>query len=188
MVECDYCGDSFGDEESYRTHLRDEHADDLGPIDRRRVGILDDDGGKRVETGPLLLGVVLLVAVAAIGGAALLSNGPFGSTGATHIHGAIAMTIDGNQVDLGPGGTSAFHIHSNDEGRWHVEATDVTLEQGLNELGVSVTDSTVTYQGTTYRASDPNTTVTITVNGNRVTPNEYVPQRGDRIRIVVRSE
>ncbi|WP_435196449.1 DUF3105 domain-containing protein [Natronomonas sp. EA1] len=65
MVECDYCGAAFDDEDSYLDHLREEHLEDLGPIDKRRVS-----GGASEEssfpTGPVVLGAVLLAAAAIV--------------------------------------------------------------------------------------------------------------------------
>jgi hypothetical protein len=37
MVECEYCGDAFETEAAHLEHLGDEHVDELGPIDHRRV-------------------------------------------------------------------------------------------------------------------------------------------------------
>ncbi len=51
MTECDYCGREVTDA-AYDDHLREEHADELGPIDRRR---LDDDEEGEFPTGPLVL-------------------------------------------------------------------------------------------------------------------------------------
>jgi hypothetical protein len=79
MPDCDYCEETFGAERPYLDHLRTAHADELGPIDRRRVRA--DDG---VDEGGLLptvavVGVVavgaVLVWLAANGGGAVLVGG-----------------------------------------------------------------------------------------------------------------
>jgi len=62
MENCDYCTESFDDEEAYLDHLAEAHDGELGPIDRRRVGDRgDDDSG--LPFGPVLLGVLLVFAV-----------------------------------------------------------------------------------------------------------------------------
>lgn len=69
MPDCDYCGESFADEDAYLAHLGAEHAGELGPIDRRRVaasgGAGDDEGGfplgPTVLVGLLVLSGVLVV-------------------------------------------------------------------------------------------------------------------------------
>jgi len=59
MPDCDYCKESFGDEDAYLAHLATEHEGELGAIDRRRVESRDgDDGG--LSAGPVVL-VGLLV-------------------------------------------------------------------------------------------------------------------------------
>ena len=63
MVECDYCDASFEDEDSYLAHLRDAHEGELGSIDQRRVEELEGDEGSGVPTGPVVLGLVLVVAL-----------------------------------------------------------------------------------------------------------------------------
>lgn len=67
MPDCDYCSASFDDEGSYYAHLGDEHADELGRIDRRRVdqhtGGSDEEG---LPTGPLILFGVIAFALAVV--------------------------------------------------------------------------------------------------------------------------
>lgn len=46
-------------------------------------------------------------------------------------------------------------------------------------------NETVTYRGTTYRDSNPGTTVTVEVNGEPVNPRTYVLEEGDRVQISV---
>lgn len=67
MPDCDYCSASFDDEGAYYEHLDDEHADELGAIDQRRVDQhtgRTDDGG--VPTGPLILFGVIGLALAVV--------------------------------------------------------------------------------------------------------------------------
>jgi hypothetical protein len=60
MPECDYCEESFDDEDGYLDHLAAEHEGELGAIDRRRVEARDADGGGGLSLGPVVL-VTLLV-------------------------------------------------------------------------------------------------------------------------------
>lgn len=67
MVECKYCGATFDDETAHLKHLGEEHAEELGSIDRRRVESAtgSDDEGLPV-TGLLGGAAVLVIAVVAI--------------------------------------------------------------------------------------------------------------------------
>ena len=67
MVECEYCGATFDDETAHLEHLGAEHAEELGPIDRRRAEAATggDDEGLPV-TGLLGGAVVLIIAAVAI--------------------------------------------------------------------------------------------------------------------------
>lgn len=192
MPDCGYCDDTFDDEATYRAHLREAHADELGPIDRRRV---DTESGGGLPTGPLAIGVVLLVAAAVVGYVIFLPGGNAGSDagphnlGGVHYHGSMEMVIDGERVDFSQSKyqlqADPFHFEANEGTRWHVHAEGVTLAWAMESLGISVTADSVTFEGTTYDEADPDTTVRITVNGEPVTPSSYVLQRGDAVRIVV---
>jgi hypothetical protein len=65
MPECDYCGESFDDEDAYLDHLGSAHEGELGRIDRRRVA--DHQSGSDGEGGSLgptiLVGLLLLAGV-----------------------------------------------------------------------------------------------------------------------------
>ncbi|MFB6167380.1 MAG: hypothetical protein ABEJ43_00875 [Haloferacaceae archaeon] len=200
MPECRHCGESFEDEDAYVAHLEADHGDELGPIDRRRIGAESDDENGSVPTGLVALGSVLVVAVALVGVVMFLSSGGGSSTegraqqqpsdvGSAHYHGTIEMVVNGQQVDFGQSQyqlqADAFHFEGGEGTRWHAHAQDVTLAYAMSTLGIDVTESTVTYRGTTYREGDPNTSVTVTVNGEPVTPSEYVLRPGDSVRIVV---
>lgn len=65
MPDCDYCSASFEGEEGYDDHLAEEHYDELGRIDRRRVDEDRGDDTTEFPTGPVIL-------IAVIGIAALL--------------------------------------------------------------------------------------------------------------------
>jgi hypothetical protein len=62
MPECDYCGESFADEDAYFEHLAAEHEGELGRIDQRRVADHDasDEGG--ISLGPVVLVGLLVLA------------------------------------------------------------------------------------------------------------------------------
>ena len=92
----------------------------------------------------------------------------------------------------------AFDFEGGDGQVWHGHAQRVTLEWAMSSLGIEVTTNAVTFEGTTYRDSDPQYAVSVTVNGEPVDPGAYVLQgapeaqnagrEGDRIRIVVEAE
>lgn len=209
MPDCRYCDASFDDESAYHAHLESEHPDELGPIDRRRLRGKESDGG---SDGSLfrtaVLWTVLVLPVLAVGYVLLvpgsLGGGPTGgphSLGSVHEHGTMTVVIDGERIDfskpryqVGNTHVDAFHFENGNGRVWHVHAKNVTLQWALDTLGIHVTENAVRFDGRTYRESDPNTTVTITVNGEPVDPSEYVLQgapraanaeRGDRVRVVV---
>lgn len=200
MPDCGYCDESFADEASYHEHLRTDHADELGPIDRRRVASDGDGGG--LPTGPLALGLVLVASAAVVGYIIFLSGGGGGGTagdgptniGSVHYHGTIEMVVAGETVDFGqpeyqrPQEYPAFHFEGGDGTTWHGHAEEVTVAYAMSTLDISVTADTVTFEGTTYDDANPDTTVSITVDGEPVTPSTYVLQEGDSVRILVEVE
>lgn len=195
MPDCRYCDESFADEASYHDHLRTDHADELGPIDRRRVGSEGEGGG--LPTGPVVLGLVLLASAAVVGYVIFLPGGGDGGAagdgptniGGVHYHGTIEVVIDGERIDFSqpeyqrPREYPAFHFEGGDGTTWHGHAEGVTLAYAMTTLDIPVTADSVTFQGTTYDDADPDTTVSITVNGDPVTPSAYVLEEGDAIRI-----
>lgn len=210
MPDCDYCGESFPGEDAYLQHLHDEHYDELGTIDRRRVDstVADDDGG--IPTGPLAVVGVVLAAALIVGYVVFIAGGNGGGDGATvngieveqtptgqpfqgtHYHGTIEMTVAGEQVDFSQQQyqlqADEFHFEGGDGERWHAHAPGVTLEYAMATLGIEVTADSVTYEGTTYGDSDSGTTVVVEVNGESVDPAEYVLEDGDHVRIEVQTE
>jgi len=209
MEECSYCGESFDEEDRYLGHLADEHREELSAIDRRRVeGYEADREGGGLPTGPLVLGVVLGVAVLLVVYVTLFmgsgtADADVGQAGTAHEHGTINVTIDGQTVDfsqpqyqVGQTGNSRFHFEGG-TAIWHKHATGVTVDYALNVHGIQVSEDSVTFDGTTYRASDPGTEIVIEVNGEPVDPSEHVIQgassasaagQGDHIRVVVRTD
>lgn len=206
MTDCDYCGESFASDSAYDKHLKKEHYEELGPIDKRRVGgVTDDDGG--IDPAPIALGGVVLAAAAIVAYVVLFAGGGGGGGGSgtvngievaqmptgqayqgTHYHGTIEMSVEGQQVDFSRQQyqlqADPFHFEGGDGSRWHVHATGVTLEYAMATLGFDVADDSVTYQGTTYTDGE-NAAVTVSVNGNDITPAEYVLRDGDTVRVVV---
>jgi hypothetical protein len=215
MPDCNYCDRSFDSEEEYHEHLASEHEGELSRIDRRRVDGVESDDGGGIPTGPAVLIGVIGFAVAMVvwvvfffgsGGASGTVNGidvdqTPGQT-ATHFHGLINVTIDGQQLDFSrpefqnPRQFPAFHFEGGDGEVWHGHRDGLTLEYAMATLGIEVSENSVTYNGTTYDGSDPDTTVRVLVDGESVDPTSYeltgasVPnaERGDFIRIVVETQ
>lgn len=206
MPDCNYCDASFDTEEEELSHLSEAHADELSRIDQRRVdeALGTDDGLIPVDPTVLmvvgvmagLLGLALFVSFftgdnttnpsnAAVGDVAHTPTG-----GAVHYHGTITVTIDGNRLDFSQSQYQrldpAFHFENGNGDRWHVHQEGVTLEYALATLGIGVSEGgdVVEFDGQTYRTSDSNTTVEITVDGEAVDPATYVLERGDTIQVV----
>lgn len=193
MPTCSYCGEELEDEADYLGHLRDVHADELGPIDRRRVR--RDDGGLPVSRNGLLL-TGLVVVVGGVFAFVVLSAGGGGgdvgptAVGSVHYHGTIEMTVAGEPVDFGdpkyvkPREYPAFHFDIPDDPQWHVHAQGVTLRYALGTLGIDLERNSLTFDGVVYVESDPGTDIIVEANDEPTGP-DYVLQPEDHIRIVV---
>ena len=213
MPDCSYCGESFDDDQAHLVHLREEHEGELGTIDKRRVDEeLEPQDDGEFPTGPVVLGIVLAVAVAIVGYVIFIAGGTGGNgtvngiqvaqmpgqvSESAHGHGYINVTIDGQELDFSEQQyqlqADQFHFEGGDGEVWHKHASSVTLEYAMATLGIDVSENTVTFDGTTYRDSDPGTNVTVTVNGAPVNPETYELEgestssagQGDFIRIIV---
>jgi hypothetical protein len=187
MTDCDYCGAHFDDEQRHLSHLGDEHSDELGPIDRRRVGTDDESG---LPTGPIVLGAVLIGAFGLVAFVLFFMSGDtpsdIGSAGTAHYHGTLEMSVLGDEIDFSRERyqLQADRFHFEGDGRWHAHATGVTLGFGMETLGINVTADSVEYNGERYATGD-GYDITVAVNGEPVSPEEYVLQDGDRVRINV---
>lgn len=201
MPDCRYCDASFETEDAYLTHLQDAHADELSPIDKRRVAAGDRaDGGLGISTGPLVIGAIVLTVGVLVAYVSFFSGGNTDgqsgeltphSVGTVHSHGTIEVIIMGTPIDFSQPQyqyhqtrTDAFHFEGGDGTQWHLHAQGVTLQWAMASLGIDITATTVTIDDTTYRDGD-DTSVIIAVNGQSVEPSEYVLGEGDHIRIVV---
>lgn len=184
MIECDHCEEKFQDEESYLTHLESTHIDEIGPIDRRRLeneNTADDSLPRIVYYGVgamlllIVLGVAFLAASALDGGERL------------HEHGTITVEINGERVDLDRQKyhePDRFHIHPGDGTTWHMHPDRLTFEEAMTELGIPVTETSVTIDGTTYDDEASNTSVTMRINDEPAGLDREL-REGDSIEIVV---
>ena len=217
MPDCNYCGESFDDEEAYLDHLDASHdREELSRIDRRRVeGHVDDEEGG-FPTGPVIIAGLILFSAAVIGYVTIFMNDtptnvditsvaqePADNVGAVHEHGTINVTIDGETLDFSqprfqnPQQYRAFHFEGGNGDVWHKHASGVTLEYGMKTLGIEMNESAILYDGELYKESDPGTEIVVTVNGEEVDPSTYElqgtestgnAQQGDHVRIVVRTD
>lgn len=212
MPDCNYCEESFDDEEAYLEHLHADHDEsELSRIDSRRVEQhtgADEGGG--LPTGPLIIvgilaftGLVLVYVTFFVGGDGPPGNGDVAQTpyglDTVHGHGTINVTIDGRTLDFSQQQyqvqDDAFHFEGGNGDVWHTHAQGVTLEYAMSTLGIDVNRTTVTFDGETHSARDPNTEVVIEVDDRSVNPKTYVldgaesasnADQGDHIRIIVR--
>lgn len=187
MPECDYCEESFDGEGTYVAHLQSEHEGELSRVDQRRVEEFEA-GGRSLPYGAIAL-VVIIVAAFAVVAYVIVSMGSVGGSdgptnaGSIHEHGTIEIVVDGEELDLYADRYAKqdpnFHFHggeTGDEYVWHVHAQQVTLGYALETLGMEVTDdgTELTIDGTAYDADDPDTEISVTVNGESVDPGDYV--------------
>jgi hypothetical protein len=214
MPDCNYCEESFSDEDAYLEHLAEAHdEDELSRIDQRRVGQHTGDGDSDLPIGPIVLVGLILFTAAVIAYVAFFVRGGGSGTaegiqiaqtpsgvGTVHEHGTINVTIDGEETDFSqpryqkPRDQPAFHFERGNGDIWHKHGRGVTLQFAMASLGFEVNETTVVFDGTAYRDSDPGTSVTVMVNGESVDPAQYVLQgaadasqadEGDHVRIVV---
>jgi hypothetical protein len=207
VPDCDYCGESFADEDAHLDHLAADHRDELSRIDERRVADRTDDGGPSVTM--YAAGFLVVFVGAALAATFLLSGsngtGPDGipspsNLGGVHEHGEINVTVDGRTLDFTQQRYQLqddyFHFERGTD-TWHVHGEGVTLAYAMQTIGIGANESCVTFEGETYCDSDPGTTVQVQVDGQPVTPREYVldgaddlrrsASEGDRIEILVRT-
>lgn len=108
-----------------------------------------------------------------------------------HPHGALDVTIEGDEVDFSKEkyvkADEAFHFHGDENGsRWHGHSFNITVSYAISTFpGINLTNDTLTFEGTTYREDDPGTTITVKVNGEPVNPSTYILKDGDSISIEV---
>lgn len=207
MCTCDYCGAEFPDEVACSRHLAADHADELGPIDRRRVAELDPAGPEAAHQPSRRLVAVAVVLAFGLAAAALWPSGsgmasPY-DHGDVHYHGTMEIVVDGEQLDL----TRSEYVQQDpyvyfiaaDGPIWHAHARGVTVEYAAHTLGIelSADGDEATVDGVTYRDDRPGETVEVTVDGQSVSPRDHElegvrdPARaseGDSVRIVVGSD
>jgi hypothetical protein len=189
MVDCDYCEESFEDEQAYLAHLEADHEGELSSIDARRVEGRDTDS-PTVNVGMIVLGVMIVAAVVVVAYIATVGlgdssgDGP-GRTGSAHEHGTITVMVEGEPLNLVQDqylfADDNFHLDGpsdrieEDLFVWHTHAEGVTLKYALETFGMEVASdgSEVTFQGTTYSTDDPDTELQLLVDGESVTPGEY---------------
>jgi len=138
MVECRYCGREFEDDSAHHEHLQESHAEELGPIDRRR---LDAEGSERSRTPLYLAGIVLVLALGVMAGAGyvLLDGGGSGTGGSAG--NASSASGSGGGTAAGPGTVDAVARTPTDVGSVHTHGTIET-----RVLGQSIDFSRSQYQ------------------------------------------
>lgn len=187
MPECDYCGDEFRNKDTYLDHLETNHADEVGPIDRRRLENRSrtDDGLPRIVyygAGAMFLLIVI--------GVVLLGVSALSGEERVHEHGTLIVEINGEQVDFDQPQyhePDQFHFHPDDGTTWHMHPDRLTFEEAMDELGVPVTETSITIDGTTYDDEDPDTSVTMRINGESADLDQEL-EDGDRIEIIVETD
>ncbi|SIS18113.1 hypothetical protein [Natronorubrum thiooxidans] len=184
MTTCPYCGEPVSDD-AYDAHLERAHAEELTPLDRRRVGATADESSHRERA--VYVGAGLLLAVFVVGYAAIFFSGGSIDTSAVvepdpsapiHEHGTITVQYDDTVVAFDDPEhierDDCFHFHGHDDAAiWHAHCSDVTLEYALETLGMDLTAEQFTVDGQTFDEADGDT-VSVTVDGEDVDPQTYV--------------
>ena len=102
------------------------------------------------------------------------------------VSGTMTVLLGGSQVGLS-GGDGPVTFRDGDR-EWFTNEQDVTVAAALAAQGIEVTDSSLTYEGTTYDGSNAGTSVEVRVNGHAVDPTEHTLEDGDSVWVYVDSE
>ncbi len=200
--DCSYCTETFDNEATYLDHLESAHYTELGTIDKRRVAGRTTTSGSGGYPPMVYYGAVAAVVLIAFGLVGLLITSFGGTDEQIHEHGTLEVTINGESIDFGDPqytaegqNANSFHFHTGDSDVWHLHPTRQTLGESMANLGFELTDSAITIDGETYDDDHPETSVSVTVNGESVGP-EYELEgvgpveearqgAGDNIKIVI---
>jgi len=112
------------------------------------------------------------------------------SPGAVHEHGPMTVEIDGQRLDFTRNRFQLqddyFHFEPGDlpDNYYHLHAQRITLEYGLETLGIGVTNGTLSYNGTVYDDAAPDQRVVYRVNGEEVNPELYKLSEGDEVTVI----
>ncbi|WP_225336113.1 hypothetical protein [Halomicrobium urmianum] len=107
-----------------------------------------------------------------------------------HVHGHMNVTVAGEELDFSRSKYQSndryFHFENGEGEYWHAHSSNVTLDYALDSLsGINASGETVTVDGTTYDGGDADTTVTVEVDGESVSPSEYFLKDGDDVSITI---
>jgi len=175
--DCNYCEETFDDEAAYLDHLESAHYNELGKIDQRRIAGRSKPTGGDGYPPIVYYGAAASILLIAFGGLLFMITSLGGTDERIHEHGTLEVTIDGEAVDFGqPQYTmegeneNSFHFHAGDDEVWHLHPRRQSLAQSMSDLGFELTDSSITIEGETYDDTDSDTTVSVMVNGEEVSP------------------
>lgn len=113
-----------------------------------------------------------------------------------HIHGFLTFSINGQRRDYDQTryyekktGNKHFHFHerSDKDTLWHVHSKNLSLQYALNSLpDININGKpTVTINGTTYDASDSETSIEVTVGNEVVDPKTYILKERDHVEVLI---
>ena len=117
---------------------------------------------------------------------------------AAHDHGTLDIVVDGQTLDLVQPRYHdlhpQFHVHEGSGNLWHhhpsaltsiLDFEPMTLEEAFDAMQMEATVDTFTLHGTTFDDADPDTSVTITVDGDPVDPAEVTITDGMDIVVAI---
>ncbi len=187
MEECRHCNASFEEEQELLQHVADEHPDELGEIERRRLQRTDD--GSWTPHPGVAAGVAVSLVIAGVFVYFLLFADVTEvveptERGAVHDYGTITLEVDGETIDLSQDEYLEADVYwyldpgSVDQARegyvWERHARDVTLEYALFTIGVDVGDDT---SNATY--------VDVTSEDREAEERSYDRRDGDAVEVTV---
>lgn len=100
--------------------------------------------------------------------------------------GKLRVVVDGEELDLSEQGDrdAGFWMAITPRTVW-ISNQSVTVSEALSTLGIETDGETLTYGGTTYDASDEDTSIHVRVNGETKAPGSYELADGDDVWVVV---
>lgn len=106
-----------------------------------------------------------------------------GNAAKASMQGTMTVLIGGSKVPLsGDSGPVTFR---HGDRTWVTSQQGTTVAQALAAEGIELTNSTLTYDGTTYDDATDGTTVEVRVNGQSVDPTQHTLQSSDSVWVYV---
>ena len=200
--KCDKCSKGFDTEEGFTQHNRDKHG--MGKeIKQKPVKSIDErdkvieKAVKKRKTMRILKYTIPIILIIAVVGAAVVylpknnDNAGIGDLGSTHLHGDLAVYINGTQLRFnddkyfqGELHERYTHLHDPHDTLVHVHATGITIGRFMRGIDMPFNATCITDKSGSRLCNDEISTLKFYVNGEE-NPyfDKYVIKDQDKILI-----